>query len=128
MTDEMNPAMRDLFLGGEDEEAQDVQAPHARGPEPPEAQAELHELGAPGAYLKVDVRSNPDGSAVVWYHTNDRKGDGLPDRQSTSWAEILVSWSEGYGSVEQALEAVGPPRVEPGGRSVSIFVDGKPIG
>lgn len=112
----MNPAMRDLFLGGEDEEAQDL--------DPDAPPVDLHQPGADHAYLNVDVRSNADGSATAWHFTNDRRGDGRPDRHGTGWGELLVTWDEHYPSIEAASAAVGMSRTETSGRVVTVFRDG----
>ncbi len=87
--DDMGPAMRDLFLGGEDEEVQDWTPPAGasdRGPA-----AGLHQPGAAHAYLNIDIRDNADGSATVWYYANDADNDGVPDRSDTDWKEVLSS-------------------------------------
>lgn len=110
--DESNPAMRDLFMGGEDEEAQDLE------PGQPAA-------GRRPAYLDIDIRSNPDGSATVRYLTNDRDGDGRPDREASNWEEILVGWEESHASVAEAQRMTGRSRREPGGRTVSVYLEGK---
>ncbi len=120
----MNPAMRDLFLGGEDEEEQDLTDSAAHAAQPRAQPTDLHQPGARHAYLNVDVRSNPDGSATAWHYTNDRDGDGRPDRRGTGWDELLVSWDEAFASVAEARRAIGTSRVEPSGRIVTVFRDG----
>jgi hypothetical protein len=121
--DDMNPAMRDLFMSGEDEEAQDLDAPTDQ-PTADTPPVDLHHPGADHAYLNVDIRSNPDGSATCWHFTNDRRGDGRPDRHGSGWNELLVTWDEHHPSLDAAIAAVGRSRTEPSGRVVTVFHDG----
>lgn len=110
----MNPAMRDLFLGGEDEEVQDFTPPYS-----------LHRSDATSAYLNIDVRSEPDGTATVWLYTNDFDADGKPDREGAGWEAMWVSWTEQANSLEEAIERYGPSRVEPNGRVITLHVNGR---
>jgi hypothetical protein len=115
--DDMNPAMRDLFLGGEDEEWQDFIPPSAR------------RAGAGGvnaAYLEIHIADNDDGSATVTFHTNDTNNDGTPDQ--TSWSKWDVAWDERWPSADEALRRFGASRVEPNGKIVTVFHNQVPIG
>jgi hypothetical protein len=121
--DDMNPAMRDLFMGGEDEEVQDFTPPtQPHGPLP----RDLHEPGARHAYLNIDIQPHPDGSATIRYYTNDRDGDGVPDHRSGSWAEMLIAWEEHRPSISTAIREAGGSRREPSGRIVTVYHAGEP--
>jgi hypothetical protein len=123
--DELNPAMRDLFLGGEDEEVQDWTPPVRAGDH--QRDAGLHEPGARHAYLNVDIRDNADGSATVWYFTNDRDNDGVPDRTGSGWDELLTSWDEHWPSATEARRHIGGSGRDASGRVVTVHHNGRRV-
>lgn len=117
--DDLDPAMRDLFLGGEDEEWQDFSPPSARqGPRG----------GVDVAFLEIHVADNEDGSATVTYYTNDADYDGVPDQHGPTWNDNVTSWIEQWPSADEALQQLGPSRVDQNGRIVSVLRNGVPVG
>jgi hypothetical protein len=114
--DDMNPAMQDLFLGGEDEEWQDFVPPWRRGAR-----------GVAAAWLDVNIVDEGDGRATAWYYTNDADNDGVPDASDTAPHGLITYWTEPWPSAAEALQQLRSG-VEPSGRVVTVLRNGVPVG
>jgi hypothetical protein len=114
--DDMNAAARDLAMGGEDEERQDFIPPWRRGAR-----------GVVVAYLDVNILENGDGSATVWYYTNDADNDGAPDRTDAAPHGLVTYWTEAWPSAADALRQL-VSGVQPSGRVVTVLHNGVPVG
>jgi hypothetical protein len=97
--DDMSPAMRDLFLGGEDEERQDV-------PAMPQVEQ----------VLQISVASN--GSATVVEQAADANGDLYPP---------VGAEPHHFPNLEQALAFTGRSGQRADGAWVVVLIDGRII-
>ncbi|MDP8904833.1 MAG: hypothetical protein M3N29_05875 [Chloroflexota bacterium] len=93
--DRFGPADLDLFLGGEDEEQQD--------------------LRQPAPHVIVHVMRQPDGTARVHEQRTEAAAAGLPS---------VTGGRTWFPTVDAALAQAGRSRIERDGAVIHVYVDG----
>lgn len=71
-------------------------------------------------WTKVEIYSQPDGTAVAHWATNDDNDDGFPDGE-------VVRATYTYKSLAKAKEIWGKSRLGYYGQPVDVYIDDKKV-